>query len=301
MGTGAVKLRILTWLWSQPDSRAKFTAQHVNIWAAMIRRHCTLDFELACVTDMPAGIDNGIRIIKPPGQWEGLQTSRWKGGRPSCYRRIVMFAPDAGRTFGRRFVCMDLDVVIGANIDAILDRPDDFIICGPSQQGQRWRYNGSMMMMNAGARPHVYQRFTPEKAELASRKFVGSDQAWLAYALGPGEPIWGPEDGVDKWGRAGQAPMLFFPGHVKPWDCLGDEWIRQHYRLGEGRKGIILGCRNTVWEEAARAKGPFDHVIALPAAASQWPRPVDAIAETIDHAKRLAHMLGVDRPVICGA
>ena len=29
--------------------------------------------------------------------------------------------------------------------------------------------------------------------------------------------------------------------------------------------------------------------------------PVDAIANTIEHAKALAHMLGVDRPVICGA
>jgi hypothetical protein len=296
-----VKLRILTWLWQQPQTRAKFTAAHVNIWAAMIRRHCTLDFELACVTDMPAGIDQSIRIIKPPGEWEGLQTAAWKGGRPSCYRRISMFRPDAARIFGKRFCAMDLDVVIGANIDSILDRPDDFMICGPSQKGPRWIYNGSMMLMDAGARPHVYERFTPAQAEIASRKFVGSDQAWLAYSLGRGERTWTAEDGVLRWGPAQQGPMLFFPGEVKPWDCLGHDWVRRHYRLDGPRTGIILGARQTVWDEAARAKGPFDHVIALPPSASQWPHPVDAIAESIEQAKAMAHMMGIDRPVICGA
>ena len=296
-----MKLRILTWLWNQEGGRAKFTAQHVNIWAAMIRRHCTLDFELACVTDMPAGIDPSIAIIRPPGEWEGLQTAGWKGGRPSCYRRISMFRPDAARIFGRRFVCMDLDVVIGGNIDSILDRPDDFMICGPSQKGNRWRYNGSMMMMTAGARPHVYQDFTPARAEVTSRQFVGSDQAWLAWSLGPGERTWEPADGVVRWGQSQEGPMMFVPGHVKPWDCLGHPFVKEHYRLGSGRKGIILGSKRSVWDDAAKAEGPFDHVIALPASARQWPKPVDAVAETLEHAKALAHMMGIDRPVICGA
>ncbi len=296
-----MKLRILTWLWAQPGGRANFTAQHVNLWAAMIRRHCTLDIELACVTDMAQGIDASIRIIKPPGEWEGLQTAAWKGGRPSCYRRIAMFRPDAARIFGKRFCAMDLDVVISGNIDSILDRPDDLILCAPSSKGARWLYNGSMILMDAGCRPQVYENFSPERAELASRKYVGSDQAWLAYSLGRGEKTWGPDDGVTRWGSAQRGAMTFFPGHVKPWDCLADQWIRTHYRLGAGRRGIILADSDTVWEEAARVRGPFDHVIALPQAAREWPSPVDAIAETIEQARALAHMLGVDRPVICGA
>jgi hypothetical protein len=296
-----MKLRILTWLWSQPGCRSTFTAANVNIWAAMIRRHCTLDIELACVTDMPGGIDSSIRIIRPPGEWEGLQTAGWKGGRPSCYRRIAMFRPDAARIFGRRFVCMDLDCVIGGNIDSILGRDDDLVLLSPSNKGTRWLYNGSMMMMTAGCRPHVYETFTPERAELASRKFVGSDQAWLAYSLGSGEKTWSREDGVVRYGQSATGPMMFFPGHIKPWDCLSDQWIGSNYRLGSGRSGIILGQKETVWAEAARAKGPFDHVIALPQAASAWPKPVDAIADTIEHAKVLARMLGIDHPVICGA
>lgn len=297
-----MKLNVLTWLWSQPGGRATFSATHVNIWAAMIRRHCTLDIDIACVTDMPEGIDPSIRIIAPPGFHDGLQTSRWRGGRPSCYRRLAMFAPDAARIFGERFVSMDLDVVIGGNIDAILDRPEDFVICAPSQTGARWFYNGSMVMMTAGARPCVYETFTPEKAEEASRRFVGSDQAWIAYALGQGEALFRPEHGVVRWGAKEAGPMMFFPGNVKPWHAIADPFVAAHYRLDGPRSGLILGSRKNVWQEAEKAmeSGPFDHVIAFPQAAQHWPGKVDAVAQDMAHAGLLARMLGVERPVVCG-
>jgi hypothetical protein len=296
-------LTVMCWFWAQPGSRTQFTATHVNIWAAMIRRHCTLDIRLACVTDIPEGIDPSIEIIAPPGFHDGLQTSRWKGGRPSCYRRLAMFAPDAGKIFGERFVSMDLDVVIGGNIDAILSREEDIVICAPSQVGARWLYNGSMVMMDAGCRPCVYEDFTPEKAEQASRRFVGSDQAWLAYSLGGGEALFKPSDGVVRWGSAHEGPMVFFPGNVKPWHAISHPFVAEHYRLETGRRGLILGGRKNVWQEAEKAleAGPFDSVIAFPQAAQHWPGQVDAVAENIEHAGLLARMLGVEAPVVCGA
>lgn len=294
-------LTVLAWLWSQQESRATFTATHVNIWAAMLRRHCTLDIDIACVTATPEGIDPSVRIIEPPGFHDGLQTSRWKGGRPSCYRRIAMFRPDAAEIFGERFVCMDLDVVVGANVDAILSRPEDFIINSPSDIGPRRLYNGSIMMMTAGSRAQVYEEFTPEKAEVASRRYIGSDQAWIAYALGAGEAMWTPADGVTRWGLS-PAPMMFFPGHIKPWDVLSHEWVGAHYRLDGGRSALILGQKRQVWNEARRALecGRFDGVIALPFAAEQWPGEVDAVAESKADALRVAAMLGFDRTVLCG-
>lgn len=296
-------LRVLTWLWKQQGGRATFTALHVNIWAAMLKRHCALDIELACVTDIPDGIDPSIRIITPPGEWDGLQTSRWKGGRPSCYRRIAMFRRDAADIFGERFLCMDLDVVVGENIDAILSRKEDLVLNSPSQSGARWIYNGSMMLLTAGCRPDVYEQFTPTKAEEASRRFVGSDQAWLAYALGKGEATWTAADGVVRWGQSQKGPMMFFPGNVKPWDALGHAWVAEHYRMDSGRSGLVLGNRRTVWDEAKEAvKGrSFDRVVAMPAAAARWPGKVDAVAESMDHAHCLARMLGVSEPVVCGA
>lgn len=295
-------LRVLTWLWTQPGGRTSFTAMHVNIWAAMVRRHCTLDIELACVTDTPEGIDPSIRIIKPPGDFSGVQTAAWRNGRPNCYRRLAMFGPDAKRLFGRRFVSMDLDLVIGANIDHILGRGEDFVICSPSRQGGRYLYNGSMMLMNAGARPQLYDRFSPEEAEYASSRFVGSDQAWIAHVLGPGEATWGPDDGVVKWGQARDGAMMFFPGHIKPWDAIGNDWVAQHYRMDGGRRGLILGRKANVWDEARAAldEGDYDGVIALSQTAERWPGRVDAIAESPLHAEYLARMLGFDCPRLCG-
>lgn len=296
------RITLITWLWKQPSSRTSYTAVHVNILAAMIRRNCTLDFDFACVTDVPEGIDPSVRIITPPGFHDGLQTSRWKGGRPSCYRRLAIFRPDAADVFGgERIASIDLDTVIGDNIDAILSRPEDVVINGPSQSGPRWIFNGSLVMLTAGARPRVYTEFTPQKAEEASRRFVGSDQAWLAYILGKGEATFNPPE-VCRWGQAAEAPILFFPGEVKPWDMLAHPWIARHYRMDAGRSGLILGGKGSVWDEAKAAlkKGPVDRVIALPGAASRWPGVVDAVARDIPHGMALARMLGVDEPVVCG-
>lgn len=295
-------LNIITWLWSQPGGRTTFTATHVNIWAAMIRRHCTLPIRLACVTDTPEGIDDSIRIIRPPGEFVGLETAKWRRGKPNCYRRIAMFRRDAGRTFGRRFVCMDLDVVIAGNIDHLFDRSEDFIICSPSQENARYVYNGSMMLMTAGARKQVYERFSPEEAEIASDLYVGSDQAWLGHVLGRGEATWGPKDGVVRWGAAQEGRMMFFPGNVKPWDAIGHPWVSQHYRLDGGRNGLVLGRRPNVWKEAQAAlKGnEFDGVIAFTQTAARWPGRVDAIADNMPHAQCLARMLGFDNLMMCG-
>lgn len=239
------KLQVNTWLWSQPGGRASYTAEHVNIWADMVRRHLAMDHEICCITDMPEGIDPSVRIIEPPRTFEDITLPTWDmhGGKqlPQCLRRISMFAPDAAETFGERFVSMDLDCVIAEPLDPLFDRPDDFIMYRGTA-GNR-PYNGSMVMMTAGCRPKVYTEFTPERAVEAGKKFVGSDQAWISYMLGWGEATWGPEDGVVWWGSSKNymAPewgLMFFPGTPKPWDLLGDTWVAQHYR------------RNDEWDEA---------------------------------------------------
>jgi hypothetical protein len=232
-------IRILTWLWRQPIARTKYTSEHVNIWAAMVRRNLTMPHELACVTNMSKGIDPSIRIITPPGDFEGLQTPRWRAGRPNCYRRLAMFRRDAASVFGERFVCMDLDCVIGGPLDPLFDRPDDFVVFNGTAEGRP--YNGSMMMLRAGCRPQVYEKFSETGAIESGRKFVGSDQAWLAYILGPNEKTWSEADGAYFWGpsyrrqsRKVAPTVLFFPGKMKPWLIAHapiDRFVHANYRL----------------------------------------------------------------------
>jgi hypothetical protein len=228
-------LTVLTWLWHQPQSRTRYTAEHVNIWASMVRRNLTLPHRIACVTDMPAGIDPSVAIIAPPGEFEDIHNPRWTHGKPQCYRRLAMFRRDAGAIFGDRFVCMDLDCVIGRSLDPLLDRPEELVLF-KGTAGSR-PYNGSMMLITAGCRPHVHDDFDQAGALESGSLFCGSDQAWLAHSLGWGEATWGEDDGVVHFRsgyRAGRPPprIVFFPGALKPWHIVAaDKYARAHYRL----------------------------------------------------------------------
>jgi hypothetical protein len=309
-----VTLAILTWLWGQPGGRTDYTALHVNLWAAQVRRHCSLDIELACVTDMPEGISPTIRIIAPPGEFEDVRIPTWRdnrgGGLPQCFRRLAMFRPDAAEIFGERFVSMDLDCVIGGSLDPLFDRPEDFVMYEGTTPEAR-PYNGSMLLMTAGARPQVYAEFTPERAIEAGKRFLGSDQAWISHALGWGEATWGARDGVHWWGSVKRGNgttdgrrLMFFPGQPKPWYAIAmrDPWIAEHYRLEGGRRGLILGPGASVWDDAERAldAGDFDGVIAFREPARHWPGEIAAVADNDEHAQQLAHMLGFDAVTWCG-
>jgi hypothetical protein len=213
-------ITVLTWLWHQPQGRAKYAAEHVNIWADMVRRNLAMKHRIACVTATPEGIDSRVEIISPPGEFEDVQP-RWGERKPNCFRRLAMFRRDAAKWFGRRFVCMDLDCVIGGQLDQLFDRPEDLVLFKGTAPERP--YNGSMMLIRAGCRPQVYEGFDQAGADASGDAFHGSDQAWLAHCLGWGEATWGESDGVyhfDRFKAGGKrlSPrVLFFPGKVKPW------------------------------------------------------------------------------------
>lgn len=198
----------------------------------MIRRHVSAPHTIACVTDIPEGIDSSVEIIAPPRDFEDWRIPSWGPERPQCLRRLAMYAPDAGKIFGDRFVCMDLDCVVVGQLDPMIEARSGFRIA-KGRGGVNRPYNGSMVYLEAGARPQVYERLTQLAAAEAGKQFVGSDQAWLAYCLGVDEETWGPEDGLQFWDKADEsARVVFFPGKEKPWDWgpQGRDWVRDNYR-----------------------------------------------------------------------
>lgn len=215
------KTLLLTWLWTNEGCRTAYGPQHVNRWAEMVRRHCTLDLDIACVT-REKGIDPSIRIIEPPGCFEDVRTGLWRPSQPQCYRRLALFRPDAADVFGaERIVSMDLDCLVTGDLDPLWRTHYDFRIYRGTCPNRP--YNGSMVMILAGARAQVYDRFTPARAAKAQEQYVGSDQAWIMHCLGPRELTWGPEHGV-RWYQKGavrntpSTRLIFFPGRPKPWD-----------------------------------------------------------------------------------
>lgn len=300
-------MKIITWLWNQPDGRAKYEPAHVLIWADMIRRNLKMPHKLAVVTDVEADFGD-VEVIAPPRDFEDVTIPTWRAGRPQCFRRLAMFRSDAAEIFGDdRLVQLDLDVVITSPIDALFAGGEDFRICRGTARSRS--FNGSMYMIRAGSRSRVFDKFTPERAAEAGRKHVGSDQSWIAHCLA-GEPTWGPEHGVVSWLQRQTATtqpcMITYPGAVKPWHIVSagsDRIISKHYCRTPRGQGLLLGYGPTVWvdvEMALASHKNFEGVIAAPESAEHWPGSILAIANDDRHAERLATMHGFAQTTFCG-
>lgn len=182
-------IRVVTFLWTDEGYRFnklfRYGADHVNRWAASVRRNLTIPHEVVCVTDTPEGIDPSVRIVP---MWGDL---RDMGG---CYTRLRAFAPDMAEIIGPRFVWMDVDCVVVGSLDPLFSRTEDFVMWSNGYSGNP--YCGSMVMMDAGARRQVWDDFDPETSPVAAKRYVGTDQAWIAHRLGPDEATWTKSDGV---------------------------------------------------------------------------------------------------------
>jgi hypothetical protein len=235
-------IRIVCWKWVPPrEYRTKFEAEHVNTFKRMIERNTPVPHEVVCITDDWRNLDSGIRVVPLWPDYAEVPSPHG-GVNPACYRRLKAFSHDMLEIIGPRFVSMDLDVVITANIDHILTRKEDFIIWGDPQR--QTRYNGSMWMMNAGARACIWEEFEPTLTPKLTlqRGFQGSDQAWISMRL-PNEAEFTKKDGVYSWrtdfndyGRHvlhKNACIVFFPGSTDPWSQRAlreSPWVAEHYR-----------------------------------------------------------------------
>lgn len=237
-------LTFVCWRWLSPVGyRSVFAPETVYALQTMIARHYHRPFRFVCVTDQPKLLP-GIETIP---MWEEGAAIPSPSGRhnPSCYRRLKVFAPDAGKLFGERLVSIDLDTVIVGDITPLFDRPEDFVIWGESDFPRKQWYNGSLWMLKTGTRTKVWTEFNEETSPgLAQRAGArGSDQGWLSYILGPHEATWGRQDGVYSFrkhvfGQMGgalpaDARIVCFHGHVDPWHYRAQQfaWVREHYPL----------------------------------------------------------------------
>jgi len=196
-----------------------------------VARHYSKPHQFVCITDEPNALP-GIATIP---LWPDLAEL---GG---CYRRLKLFDPDFD-LLGNRFVAIDIDAVIVGSLDPLFDRSDDFVInshSGKAPIGQK--YNGSLILMNRGARPKVWQDFdaktTPQKL-IRNRGVVGTDQAWIRTVLGGGELRFTERDGVYDVKHSkgvGQklpdnARIVFFSGPRDPeTEMKKSAWIRDHW------------------------------------------------------------------------
>lgn len=227
-------ITFVSWLWG----RGRYDFRAVNALRAGVARHYARPHRFLCVTNTRAGIDPEVEIVPDREDFAELP-SPWGANFPSCYRRLRAFAPDAGETFGERFVSVDLDAVVVGDLVPLVDRPEDFVIW--RDPGNRTPYCGSLWLLRAGARPSVWTDFDPKRSprEAKAAGRLGSDQAWIAHALGPFEPTWTAADGVLSYRMDGlrrnflpaNARIVFFHGKIKPGDAEPQRlaWVKENY------------------------------------------------------------------------
>lgn len=235
-------ISFVTFKWKSPEGyRSKFEGWHVNALRDMVAKHYPDPHRFICITDDADGIADGIEIVPLWDDHADLKNPSWKNA-PSCYRRLKLFSRDIGELIGDRFICMDLDVVITGDLRPVVNRSEDFVIL--RDPGRLWPYNGSMMMMTAGARAHVWDEFDPvESPKLAHEAgCLGSDQGWISYRLGPNEAVWTAADGVLSYrvdlGKGSvplpkSAALVVFHGLEDPWSKgpQKHKWVKENYPM----------------------------------------------------------------------
>jgi hypothetical protein len=226
-------ITVLLWKWHQKNYRSKFTAEHVNIMTNMIGRNLDLPHRVLCITDDPAGIECETYPL-----WDEPAVNLPEG-RPNCYRRLKVFG-EFGKKLGNLLFSIDLDAVITGNITQLVDRKEDFVAW--KDPSPRTHYNGGMWLLRSGTRKQVWDTFTPMAPKITQQLgIIGSDQGWISHVLGPGEAMWGTNDGVYSYRtdlREGRLPnppdsrIVMFHGRHSPWESQpqAHKWVRENYR-----------------------------------------------------------------------
>lgn len=234
-------IHIVCWKWSQAGCRSKYTAQHVNVWANMIRRNYQSASRLLCVTDDSSGID-----IETYPLWNDFQDISNPYGKhlPSCYRRLKLFSSKQTEQMqiplGSIVLWLDLDIVVVRNITKMINRIDaDFAgwkRIGPTKPVG---YNGSMIMFRTGTTDDIWDNFDPQLSPTKTRRAgqYGSDQGWISMNRDGNGAGWTQVSGmysftsdVQKVQLPTDARIVSFNGRHKPWNLLDHQrhtWIRR--------------------------------------------------------------------------
>jgi hypothetical protein len=145
----------------------KYPSEYVNRLYNMVKRNCTLDFEMVCLTDDKSGIDNEVTILPLPN----MLTGWW------C--KPYMFSNDL--PLNGTVLYIDLDVVIANNIDKLFTwETTHWCTIRDFTRKMRpdWqKYNSSVVRFHTGKMDYLWQQFKNNQKTMQS-KFYG-DQDWL--------------------------------------------------------------------------------------------------------------------------
>jgi hypothetical protein len=211
-------ITVVSWLWTNDHRHASrvaggYRVEHVCRLQKMVAQNLRIPHDFCTITDRPAHeFPSSIRHIPI---WDDLEAMG------HCWRRLKAFAPEMREVIGDRMAWIDLDTCVTGDLTPLFDRQDDAVFWAPKTTASF--FNGSMVLMTAGARAEVWTRFDPDNSPRVAHQagMKGSDQAWWSYVLGRSEACWTQRDGVMSYfkdcrnGRPDGTRIVFFPGRLK--------------------------------------------------------------------------------------
>jgi hypothetical protein len=214
------------WLWKGHGfwkDTAKYNARHVEVLASMLCRHGGHD--LVCVTDVPDSISSAIKTIAMPEEVSDL---------PNYLPKLWAWSPEFHALIGRRFVSIDLDVVITGDLGPVLETKSPLRIWNKAALEP---YNTSLFSLKPGFGNAVWNTLTPELIDRARSEadYWTGDQSWVAYVLGRDAEAFGEETGVIQYRPARHRDVMpvgmkagFFSGPFSPeTESPNSAWVKE--------------------------------------------------------------------------
>jgi hypothetical protein len=188
-----------------------------------VMKHLRVPHEFKVITDNAAQFGNTMNTVKL------IQPSH--DGRDLC-NKLFLYHPFAREMIGQRILNIDIDSLIVGRLDELVNRDEPLVlwrnprkvVAKAGLNKFREHYNTSLVLVDGGAFPQIWDDFNREKP------ICKHDQAYVSYKLGPDMPSWGPEDGVYRLrvqtiptsGIDSELPknarIVFFPGNDKATD-----------------------------------------------------------------------------------
>lgn len=231
-------ITVVCFWWNDPTvatkSRYRYTAYDVEVRRNALRRHLTVPYEFVCVTDRPGELPDGVR---------GVEMDPTVFAPGTRYAKLMLFRRGIGGVLGQRILYFDLDAVVVQNIDAIASRPEPLVLFRNANYRilpRRTFFDTGIMMLDAGARPDIYEQFGPVcDRERRDKGFSTTDQWWISERVGEDCAVFTNEEGVLNASLIGgselpdNARIVLFPGnrHMS-WPKTQEEfpWLRTYYR-----------------------------------------------------------------------
>ncbi|WLA80292.1 hypothetical protein [Bradyrhizobium elkanii] len=221
-------LVVTTWLWGNAYSELDVEKLYRGV-----KRNLTQPFRFICFTDADRKFSEEIEQFPI----KDLELTKIKG----CFARLRLFDPEWQAELGiqeeTKILNLDLDLIVTGSISELFDKPDYFTILQGVNSANPCPYNGSVWLLRAGYKKHVWTSFSVDAAAEAPFYEFPDDQGWFWWTM-PDAGAFRAGDGVYAFQKVGwpkglalpsNARIVGFPGWRSPSKFTHLSWVQQHW------------------------------------------------------------------------